>query len=411
VVLPARHVRRARSLRRARPRLGRVAPAAALVLVYWLATTVGPTADTSINDLYVYSVFDRLLDAGQLPYRDFGFEYPPLALVPIAVPWLFGSGHFETLFAIEMLVCALACQELLRALAGPLAAWAWVLMPLAAGAQVRTHFDLAAIALVLAALLAFTRARPRTGFALLGVGTLVKLFPIVLVPVAAAWLWGRGRGRDARDGLLWCAAVVAVGFLPFAVLGGLDDMFRFHLDRPVQIESLAASLLFALGGSHVTGAPVHPDAFKSNGLDGGHADLVFALSTAALVAVLVLAVVLAARAASERDLIRCALLALLALVAFGKVLSPQYMIWLAPFAVLALVNGDRAVAASLLAAIVLTQLWFPVRYFDLVAHDDAVIALVALRNLCLLVALAATARAIAYTNRSGISSPSPGAAR
>ncbi len=356
-------------------------------------------------------MFNGQVGAGHVPYRDFGFEYPPLALLPIALPWPLGASHFETTFAIEMLICALICQELLRSLAGPLAAWIWALAPLALGAQVRTHFDLAAIAIVLGALLAFVRERPRAGFALLAAGTLVKLFPIVLAPVAAAWLWGRGRRDDARDGLLLCAAIVGAGLLPFAILGGLGGMIEFHLDRPVQIESLSASVLFALGGSFVTNTAEHPDRFKSNGLDGGHADLVLALSTAALVAALLLVIVLAARASSERHLIRCALLALLAFVAFGKVLSPQYMIWLAPFAVLALCAGDRAVAGALVAAMVLTQLWFPGRYFDLVDGDDTIISLVALRNLCLLAALGLSARAIAYTNRSGSSSSSPGAAR
>jgi hypothetical protein len=363
-----------------------------------LATTVGPTADTSINDLYVYSVINHALDAGQVPYRDFGFEYPPLAVLPLALPWALGSGSYETWFAIEMLLLALVCQELLRALAGARAAWAWVLMPLALGAQIRTHFDLAAIALVLGALLAFTREYPRSGFALLGVGALVKLFPVVLAPIAAAWLWGRGRAAVAREGLAWCAGVVGVGLLPFAALGGLWSMAEFHLDRPVQIESLSATVLFAFGGSHVTGAPVRPDAFKSNGLDGGHADLVLALSTVVLVAALLLAVVLAARATSERQLIGCCLLALLAFVTFGKVLSPQYMIWLAPFAALAVASGERWVAGLLVSAIVLTQLWFPGRYFDLVAQDGTIELLVAVRNLLLVAAIAATVQALARSS-------------
>jgi uncharacterized membrane protein len=296
------------------------------------------------------------------------------------------------------------CQELLRALVGPLAAWAWVVMPLALGAQVRTHFDLAAIALVLAALLALSRERPRAAFVLLGVGTLVKLFPIVLAPVAAAWLWGRGRRDAARDGLLWCASVVAAVFLPFILLGGVGDMFRFHLDRPVQIESLPASMLFALGGSHVTGAPVRPDAFKSNGLDGGHADLVLAVSSGVLVAVLLVTIALAARGTSERHLIRCALLALLAFVTFGKVLSPQYMIWLAPFAILV---RDRSSAVLLTTAIVLTQFWFPSRYFDLVAEDGGIVTLVAVRNVLLLVAMATTARALARSSSRAVAPGQP----
>ncbi len=318
--------------------------------------------------------------------------------MPIALPWTLGAGSFETWFAIEMAVFALVCQELLRALAGPRAAWAWVFMPLALGAQVRTHFDLAAIALVLGALLAFARDRPRVGFVLLGVGALVKLFPIVLAPIAAAWLWGRGRAVVARDGLLWCAGVVMVGFLPFVLMGGVREMFEFHLERPVQIESLSATVLFGIGGSYVTGAPVRPDPYKSNGLDGGHADLVLALSTVVLVALLVYAVVLAAR---NLDLVDASLLALLAFVTFGKVLSPQYMIWLAPFVLL---TRDRLVAALLLTAIVLTQFWFPSRYFDLVGEDATIELLVAVRNLLLVAAITAMARAPAR-------SPAPAVAR
>ena len=375
-----------------------------------MATTVGPTSDIAVNDLYVYAVDAHALATGALPYRDFGFEYPPLALLAIALPHALG-GSFETWFAIEMALFGLVCQELLRALAGPRAAWLWALAPLAVGAQIRTHFDLAAVAVLLGALLAFVRERPRAGFALLAVGGLVKLFPLLLVPVAGAWLWGRGQTRQLREGLAWCVGVLVVGTAPFWLLGGFGDMFRFHLDRPVQIESTPATALFALGGSYVTGTAQHPDGFKSNGLDGGHADLVLALSTVALVAVVVMAIVLAARAASARQLLLCCYLALLAFVGLGKVLSPQYMIWLAPFVVLALVGRELPIAGWTITAIVLTQTWFPGRYFDLVDADSDIVTVVALRNFCLIMAVAATATAIAQTKMSGSSSPSPSPAR
>jgi hypothetical protein len=74
-----------------------------------------------------------------------------------------------------------------------------------------------------------------------------------------------------------------------------------------------------------------------------------------------------------------------AFVAFAKVLSPQFLIWLIP--VVPLVLGRIGViAAGLLAgAVVTTQLFFPYRYWRVVAlENDA--WLVVMRN-ALLIAL------------------------
>lgn len=353
-----------------------MAPGALLAALFALATTVGPTSDTRVSDLYLYGVYSRLLRDGLVPYRDFGFEYPPLALGPVAL------GASPVAFALVMLAALLGAQWCCGRLAGRSAAWAFALTPLLTGALVRTHFDAVPALLTIAAVLAVERGRPRAGLALLGVGAMVKLYPLLLAALVLAWLVASGRRRAAWQGALAVAAICVACLAPFAG-AGLADTVRFHLERPVQIESTAATVLFALGGSYVTGDPVRPDRFKSNGLAGGAAGTVDVAFTAVLLAGVAGCVALAYAGA---DLALVSLLALLCFVALGKVLSPQYMVWLAPFAAVAWARGGRVPAALVAGAAALTQVEFPVRYFDLVARDTPVVLVVAARNALLVVA-------------------------
>ena len=332
--------------------------------------------------------------AGASPYSTaFPFEYPPLALLPIGgARWL--GGDYETTFGVLMAVCALATLLLVAALAGARAAWLFALAPLAAGAVLRTHFDLLAAAVLVASLLAFERRRPLAGFGLLGVGVMVKGFPVVVVPVAFAWCWARGERRAALYGAALFAAVCLAVSAPFAG-DGYVDAYRFHVDRPVQIESTPAVVLYALGGSHVTGTTTTADEFHSNGLRGGSAGAVQAVFGVLALAALALLAWLATRDPDPRRLTLCAIGAVLAFVAFGKVLSPQYVAWLAPLAA-ALLAWRRWVAGGLLAAaVVLTQLEFPRRYAALVEGHTGPRLIVAARDLALVGALIATAAAAA----------------
>jgi uncharacterized membrane protein len=365
----------------------------ALLVVYAVATTTGPFSDITVNDLYVYGVYTNLLGDGQLPYVDFGFEYPPLAAIPL---WLAGvpgrdPATFEWSFGVLMAICLVAGQQLAARLAGGgragvTVAWLLVLTPIVVGAAVRTHFDPLPVAIALAGLLALSRERRDLGFVLLGIGTMTKLFPGLLAVIALAWLLGRGDWRAAlRGGAIFAAVVVAIS-LPLSGAGYVDS-FRFHLDRPVQIESTPASVLFALGGSDVTGTNLRPDRFKSNGLDGGHAEAVEALFGVLVLVAVGAIVLLAARRRDARHMVLCGFAALLAFVALGKVFSPQYVIWLAPFAALAWAWGQRAVALLTAAAIVLTHVEFPNRYFDLINVQPGVVWIVGVRNALLLAAL------------------------
>jgi uncharacterized membrane protein len=394
VVLPARHARRA-------------GPAAALVLAYLIAVLVPPWSSAEVNDLFVYRSMTAFVQDGMVPYHDWVFEYPPLAIVPIALGGVLGLDEptYAVVFAALMLACLLALQRFAGVLAGRRATWAVAVSPLVLGAMVRTHYDALPAAMLAAALALVARGRTTWAFAVLGLGTVTKLVPGLLVPLLAAWLLGRGERGRIIPGLAACALVVVLVTLPF--LGeGYVDQFRFHLERPVQIESTPATVLSLLGDSYVTGTPERPDEFKSNGLAGGPAGAIAALFSVLLVATYAGLVLLARRGGDVRRLTLLGLAAVVAFMVLGKVLSPQFMVWLVPFAAAAWAWGDRAIAGLCALASLLTLAEFPRRYFDLVDQDPAVVSLVGLRNAVLLGLLALTVATVA--GRRG--SPRPAAA-
>ena len=105
--------------------------------------------------------------------------------------------------------------------------------------------------------------------------------------------------------------------------------------------------------------------------------------------VVVIWVVFARRRRPEgEDALLAAAATVCALVAFDKVLSPQYLIWLVPF--VALVRGWRGILAGalLFLALGLTQTWFPWHYWRLAAdHAEPWVWYLLVRDLAL-VALA-----------------------
>jgi hypothetical protein len=185
------------------------------------------------------------------------------------------------------------------------------------------------------------------------------------------------------------AAVLAVIFLPFAVLapGGVGHSFHSQLARPLQLESLGSAILIAV--HRVAGTTLHvTGSFGSQNLTGPGAHAVELVTTiAGLIALVAVWALFARGPATGARLATHSAAAVAALLAFGKVFSPQFVIWLVPFVLL--VGGLRGLAAgALLAAVLgLTHAWFPHHYWalaqgfapaqagELLARDLCVVAL------------------------------------
>ena len=389
------------------PRRAVVAATLALAVFVggWVALHRGFYRHHQIIDTPVYQTYGDAIADGKVPYRDFGLEYPPAALPVFALPSLLRSPDgdldgYKNRFEAEMLFCGglvllFALAALTRMKAGRLRLGLvlgfMALAPLLLGSVVLSRFDLWPAALTVGVLAALLAGRHRVGAATLGLAIAAKLYPVVLVPLAGVWVWRRAGRREALVWLGVLVAVVAAIFVPFLALAphGLWDSLTRQTGRPLQIESLGAGVLLWL--HQVAGVGVTMESSHgSQNLAGGGPDALATIQTVLQLAIVGGIWIWFARGPAERDrLVRAFAAVVCTFIAFGKVFSPQFLIWLLPL--VPLVRGRRGVAATALFALacLLTQLWFPFRYWDLVLKFAAFPSwLVFLRDLVMLGLLA-----------------------
>ena len=378
----------------------RVAQAIALGIVFltisWALLHTGIWSRTQIIDTPVYERYGEAILDGQVPYRDFDLEYPPAALPAFVLPALAQEEDYGAAFEVLMWACAVAAVVALGLAlsavdAGTARLYAAVcflaLAPLALGTVILSRYDLWPAALTIGALAALVGRRERVGFGLLGLAVAAKIYPLVLLPLALVWTAKQRGTRELWVGLVCFAGVLALCFVPFLILapGGVAHSIGTQLGRPLQLESLGAALLLAADQLGIYEATVE-SSHGSQNLAGSWPDAIASLLTAfQFVAVGVVWAVFVARDRGREGLLTAGAASVAAFVAFGKVLSPQFLIWLLPLVPAVAGAGGLAACAVLLISLVTTQLWFPFRYWDVVALEP-VGWLVVVRDL-LLVAL------------------------
>jgi hypothetical protein len=366
------------------------------------------------GDVGLYLGNAEAIVGGRTPYAEVALEYPPLALVPMVVPYLLGLpfgavtlDHYKWLFAgwEAALVVALGAVLVLIARRGGLEARrrdpAWVvavrLAVLVAGAAlvIAWRFDLFAALLLAIALWAALADRPGVAGVALGLAVLAKLYPIAAAPaLAVAWLVPRQGARLVRFGLAGVLTVL-LGLLPFVVMAGPDALsfLSYQTRRGLEVESIGGGIVLLDG--LVRGQPVETASpFKAPEVFGP-----LARSWLSLLPAFTLAGFGALGVAGWRgvrsDLARVGKVTNLTLVSIvggsvlvllvtSKVFSIQYVVWLVPFAAI-LPRWPFRLAACVVA---LTMPIHPLLFAGIVAQDAVPILVLNLRN-ALLVALTA----------------------
>jgi hypothetical protein len=375
-----------------------------LVHVAAIAALRAPAGD--LPSTYFYPRAHAVAEDGRTPYRDFVYEYPP-ATIPLLVAPLAAGGDAPVPYQRRTIwlwglvdlavvgVLAWASRHRERDLIVSLAVWSVCVLVL--GRLALTRFDLSVGLALLGAVLVRER-RPGASALLLGVAVAIKA-----APLAALTALARG-ARPGRYVALSVAVPIAVQVLFFAITGdpGLGWL-RYQSGRGAQIESLAA-----LGGDtgRALGASVgwHFDHGSDN-LTGTLPDTLARLFAVALVAWVVVCLVRRLRPTPEGVLV-----ALGGIVVLSPILSPQYLLWLAPLCALAAPRLPVQAAVFALAC-VLTRLEVSFAYDHLRTFTGWAIALLAVRNLVLLVWLAVIWRATGTPTTTASWSPSRWPAR
>jgi hypothetical protein len=379
--------------------------AVALAIVVWtIPLQLGIYADSVITDIPTYERAYDAIAGGGVPYVDFSLEYPPLAA---GLFWLGGAlpGPYGVTFSV--LMCAALCATVLGVIAlaraigldgrrQTVAATLTAVSPLLVGNLVETRFDMAVAALVVWTLWAAATERWRLMWGLLAAATLLKLIPLALIPVLVIWQRHRDTARRAWAGLAASLGTVAVVLAPFAIMSpsGTWDLARYHLDRPLQIESTGAAYLLGLHALADVRISVE-NSFGSQGLEGTGPAVISGISTAVLIGLLIaiawsfwVGLHRARPPGDARLFVAACASTLVALLVCGKVLSPQFMVWLLPVGFLIAGRYGPAAAAVTAAAMLITFAYFPRHYWDLVALHDGPIALLVLRDSILIALLA-----------------------
>ena len=343
------------------------------------------------SDVGAYEQRARLALQGLQPYLDYWVEYPPVfpwiasGLKLLSVPLGGDEAAFQVLFGLMMVGFEAGILWLIHAIAIRVwdeprglvtaAAYAALFYPIYIANR---HFESIAVFFMLLGVYLVIRERRHTASLAIALGVLTKLFPGAALPALLA-----GQPWAARSRYLGLAATAVIGALaPLAVIG-----------REFFVASIQNMLLrpgwetvWALADGYFGFGWIHryrqsPDtALEFNYTP----DLPAAAwwGTAAALAALYAVLALRRSPPTPASVVWSTGLALSAFALYLRGWSPQFMVWLLPFALLAFPGGRGFLIATGLSVLALLE--YPAYFVLWSEHPWVLWILVVARTLAIL---------------------------
>lgn len=311
----------------------------------------------SDSDVSEYQQWSLLLWHGHIPFRDFSLLYPPGILPIIAFPPFSLTAYKAEFLVAALLVDALVMRGLVRS-GRTFGGWTWVAAAPLLGPIFWSRLDIFMAGMLLFALLAFEQGRYAKAGIWFAWAALIKLWP-ALVFLLILRLVPRGRKHSfLTAGFATCA----VGLVPFLALGAgrsLWHVVQVQTGRGVEFESIFAVPLYALNNAgHRVGMTIAASVQFFGSADA----TVSAVSTWCLVVGVCYCLWRTLKdPLPGHDASRWLLLVVVLLLTTDKVLSAQYLIWVA-LAVAAFIDHScrsRRLFLSTSLLLLATQLQFP----------------------------------------------------
>jgi hypothetical protein len=290
------------------------------------------------------------------PYRDFPVEYPPVSLGAIELVAGTNGNQTGANLVWFMALCDLVTVAALAFGWGRRAAVFYLLLTVPLLGSLLTTIDLISVALAVGAVALMVRGRERLGGVALAAAILAKVWPLALLPMMVL--------QRKRRALVWSVAALTLGTLVWVWWGGPSGPLQVATQRHTpgwEYESVIGSVVWALG----RGGFVTINASTRLGVAPGWAKALLLGAAIAGIA----AVWYRASRREPREIGLPAVAAVSILMLSAPLLSPPYMIWLAPWAAIActertgyvrwllaavmLVSGLMLVATSALADVAL----------------------------------------------------------
>jgi len=362
------------------------------------------------GDVKLYNRWSQIFGQGRFPQHDPTWQYPPGAGIVIAVPRLIrsftGMSYYSAFFLLaltsDLIVFLLVIYRCWRTAeqtgherADYLGAYVYVAAIFMLGPIVFGRYDIAVTMIAsvgLAVALRTATSTWRVRGAAIGLGTIVKIWPIALV-------FGLPRGPNGRRAVAWSllAAIVPTALLLVLFPGALSFLTQQH-DRGLEVESvLATPFLLARHLGYHGVIKNRYGSFEIMGPGIGSISRFCELLTLLGFCWLLWwrrRARLTPERWSEGVYYDAALVAVLISIITSRVLSPQYLVWVCGLIALCLAltplpRGGTVLAGPcwlLIATISITQVEFPLLFSRLLKGNTTAALILACRNGMLVVA-------------------------